>query len=98
MRLVGAGGRFAGLYFFEEPDDADAEETEEREPAEDVDEGPVGGLALELVVHRRLGGGECVGFAKVAGKGLSRGSEGVLELLAGERDGVDDLVLVNGAA
>ena len=43
--LVGAGGGFAGFYFFEEPDYAYAEETEEREPAEDVDEGPVGGLA-----------------------------------------------------
>ena len=27
--LVGAGGGFAGFYFFEEPDDSDAEETEE---------------------------------------------------------------------
>jgi hypothetical protein len=43
--LVCAGGWFAGFYFFEEPDDAYAEEAEEREPAEDVDEGPVGGLA-----------------------------------------------------
>ncbi len=43
--LVGSGGRLAGFYFFEEPDDAYAEEAEEREPAEDVDEGPVGGLA-----------------------------------------------------
>jgi hypothetical protein len=29
LRLVCAGGRFAGFYFFEEPDDADAEEAEE---------------------------------------------------------------------
>ncbi len=41
---MGSGGRLAGFYFFEEPDDDDAEEAEEREPAEDVDEGPVGGL------------------------------------------------------
>ena len=54
--LVGSGGGFAGFYFFEEPDDADAEEAEEGEPAEDVDEGPVGGLALELLVERGLGG------------------------------------------
>ena len=56
--LVGAGGGFAGFYFLEEPDDSYAEETEEGEPAEDVYEGPVGGLALELPVHRRLGGVE----------------------------------------
>ena len=43
--LVGSGRGFAGLYFFEEPDYAYAEEAEEGEPAEDVDEGPVGGLA-----------------------------------------------------
>jgi hypothetical protein len=30
LRLVCAGGRFAGCYFFEEPDDAYAEEAEER--------------------------------------------------------------------
>ena len=53
--LVGAGGRFAGFYFFEEPDYAYAEEAEEREPAEDVDEGPVGGLALELLIEPGLG-------------------------------------------
>ena len=62
--LVGAGGGFAGFYFFEEPDDADAEEAEEGEPAEDVDEGPVGGLAAELLVERGLGGGEGVGRAE----------------------------------
>ncbi len=45
-RLVGSGGAFAGFYFFEEPDNSYAEKTKEREPAEDVDEGPVGGLTL----------------------------------------------------
>ena len=68
-QLVGAGGAFAGFYFFEEPDDAYAEEAEEREPAEDVDEGPVGGLALELLVDRGLGGGEGVGVAEGAAAG-----------------------------
>ncbi len=56
--LMGSGGGFAGFYFFEEPDDADAEEAEEGEPAEDVDEGPVGGLALEFHVEAGLGGVE----------------------------------------
>src|SRR5665213_3195038 len=41
--LVGAGGAFAGLDFFEEPDGDDADEAEDGGPAEDVDEGPVGG-------------------------------------------------------
>ena len=70
---MGAGGGFAGFYFFEEPDDADAEEAEEREPAEDVDEGPVGGLTLELQVERCLRGGECVGVTEVAVEGLLGG-------------------------
>ena len=39
-RLVGSGRRFAGFYFFEHPDGEDAAEAEEREPAEDIDEGP----------------------------------------------------------
>ncbi len=99
---MGAGGGFAGFYFFEEPDDADAEEAEEGEPAEDVDEGPVGGLALELLIERGLGGGEGVGGAEgsllLPAKKLLEIGEGVLELLAGEGDGVDDLVLMNGAA
>ena len=44
MELVGSGWAFAGFYFFEEPDNSYAEKTKEREPAEDVDEGPIGGL------------------------------------------------------
>src|SRR5258708_18586881 len=98
LRLVGAGGGFAGFYFFEEPDDADAEEAEEREPAEDVDEGPVGGLALEFLIQLglcRIGG---VGLAEVAGESAGHAVERVLELLAGDGDGVDDLVLMDGAA
>src|SRR5229473_2700217 len=79
---MGSGGGFAGFYFFEEPDDAYAEEAEEGEPAEDVDEGPVGGLALELTVEGGCGRVCGVGFAEVGGEG----------------DGVDDLVLVDGAA
>ncbi len=41
---VGAGWGFAGFYFFEEPDDAYADEEDDGEPAEDVDEGPFEGL------------------------------------------------------
>ncbi len=100
--LVGSGGGFAGFYFFEEPDDADAQEAEEREPAEDVDEGPEQGLALELLVHRCLGGGEAVGGAEGSAADAAeeslQGTELVLELLAGDGDGVDDLVLMNGSA
>ena len=44
--LVGSGRAFAGFYFLEEPDNSYAEETKEREPAEDIDEGPVSGLTL----------------------------------------------------
>src|SRR5580704_5337281 len=98
MRLVGSGGAFAGLYFFEEPDDADAEEAEEREPAEDVDEGPVGSLTSELLVERGLGGAQSVGVTEPAGEKLSRGLHRVLKLLASDGDGVDDLVLVDGTA
>ena len=43
-RLVDSGWGFAGLYFFEEPDGADAGDAEDGEPTEDVDEGPVEGL------------------------------------------------------
>ena len=38
--LVGSGGAFASFYFFEEPDDDYAEKAEQREPAEDIYEGP----------------------------------------------------------
>src|SRR5258707_6906850 len=62
-QLGGSGGGLAGLYFFEEPGYADAEETEERKPGEDVDEGPVGGLALEFHVETRLCRFGVVGFA-----------------------------------
>ena len=66
---MGSGGGFAGFYFFEEPDDADAEEAEEREPAEDVDEGPVGGLALQLPVEAWPGRGRAaLAGAEVAGE------------------------------
>ena len=54
--LVGAGWGLAGLHLFQEPDDADADETEKREPTEDVDEGPESGLATELLVEGGLGG------------------------------------------
>src|SRR5258708_27634698 len=100
LRLVGAGGGFAWFYFFEEPDDAYAEEAKEGEPAEDVDEGPVGGLALQLLVEcglrrtERVVGAEDAAAAEV----ILKGAELILELLAGEGDGVDDLVLVDGAA
>ncbi len=96
--LVGSGGGFAGFYFFEEPDDSYTEEAEEGEPAEDVDEGPVGGLAAELAVESGLGGREGVGGAEVGGEEVLEIAEGVLELLAGLRDGVEDLVLVDGGA
>ena len=48
---VGAGGALAWLYLLEEPDEDDAEEAEQREPAEDIDEGPAGGLAEEFAVE-----------------------------------------------
>src|SRR5438552_4139791 len=100
--LVGSDGGLAGFYFFEEPDDAYAEEAEEGEPAEDVDEGPGRGLALELQIKRRLGGSEAVGRSEGSAAGAAeeslKGVERVLELLAGEGDGVENFVLVYGAA
>jgi hypothetical protein len=102
--LVSSGGAFAGLHLFEEPNDADAEEAEQREPAEDVNKGPVGGLAAQLLIHRRLGGGKGVGSAEGAATWATttevalKGLELILELLAGARDGVDDLILVDSAA
>src|SRR5258708_38554174 len=83
LRLVGAGGGFAGFYFFEEPDDADAEEAEEGEPTEDVDEGPVGGLALKLHVMGGLGWVGGGGFGGVSGEGSGRRYGGDLVFLAG---------------
>ena len=99
---MGAGWGFAGFYFFEEPDYSYAEEAEQREPAEDVDEGPVGGLAAELLVDHCLRGGEGVGWAEGAAAGGAeealKSGELILELLAGDGDGVDDQILVDGAA
>ncbi len=58
LRSVGSGGGFAGFDFLEEPDAADAGEEDDGEPAEDIDEGPVEGLSLELLVEEALGHGE----------------------------------------
>ncbi len=96
--LVGSGGGFAGFYFLEEPDDSYAEEAEEGKPAEDVYEGPVGGLALELTVEGRLRGGEGIGGAEGIGEEFLQVAQGVLELLAGLGDVVGDQVLVDGGA
>ena len=64
--------------------------------AEDVDEGPEGGLAAEFSVEEGLGGVEGVGGAEGVGEGVLDAGEGVLEGAAGEGDGVDDLILVDG--
>ena len=93
---MGAGGGFAGLYFFEEPDDSYAEEAEEREPAEDVYEGPVGSLTLELAVEGCLRRSEGVGGAEGVGEELLQVAEGVLELLASPGNVVGDQVLMDG--
>src|ERR1700761_7022302 len=96
---MSAGGRLAGLDLLEGPDDSDAHEAEQREPAEDIYEGPECGLAAELLIERGLGRGCGVGRTEGVGECVLRGVEGVLELLAGDRYGVEDLVLVDvGAA
>ena len=96
---MGAGWGFAGFYLFEEPDDAYAEEAEEREPAEDVDEGPERGLATELLVECGLGGIDGVRLSVGVSQELGHAAEGVLKLLASARDIVDDLILMDvGAA
>src|SRR6185437_6971984 len=71
--LVGACGAFAWFYLLEEPDDDDAAEAEQGEPAEDVDEGPVEGLALELLVEHGLGRVGGVGFAEESGERVGSG-------------------------
>ena len=53
---------------------------------------------LSWLVEGGLGGGEGVGGAEVRGEGVLEVADGVLELLAGLRDGVEDLVLVDGGA
>jgi len=108
LRLVGSGGAFAWFYFLEEPDDDDAGEAEEGEPAEDVDEGPGGGLAEELVVEGGAGGEEGVvgahggseGVLGVAEEGSGYGSGGVYAALAEDASGagVEDFGLVDGGA
>ena len=95
---MGSGGGFAGLYLFEEPDDSDAEEAEEGQPAEDVYESPVSGLTLELLVKEGLGGVGGVGCAEVASYCVGGRVDAVLELLAALGNVVDDQVLVDGAA
>jgi hypothetical protein len=48
--LMGPGRGFARFYLAQEPDYGYAEEAKEGKPAEDVNEGPERGLALELLV------------------------------------------------
>ncbi len=52
--LVDAGWGLAGFYFLEEPDEEDAGDAEQGEPAEDVDEGPVGRLLGQHLVEGAL--------------------------------------------
>ena len=72
---MGGGGRVAGVDFFEEPGDGKAEEAEQGEPAEDIDEGPEGGLAVEFAVEQGLGGMEGVGWAEGVGECVAGGGE-----------------------
>src|SRR5947209_8120419 len=92
---MGAGRRFAGLDLAEGPDDENANEAEQRKPAEDVDERPEGSLARELAIEKRLRRVQRIGRADVPADGLLRASQRVLELLTGLRDRVENFVLVN---
>src|ERR1017187_1207349 len=96
LRLVSSGGRFTGLDLLEQPGDRQADEAEDREPAEDVDEGPESGLTSELLIEKALRRGEGVARAKGVGKRVAGVVDRILELLATEWDAVDDLVLVEG--
>ena len=60
------------------------------------DEGPERGLAVEFSVEEGLGGVEGVGGAEGVGECVLGAGKGVLEGTAGERDGVENLVLVDG--
>ena len=73
--LVGGGGMVAGMDFFKEPGDGEAEEAEQAERAEDVDEGPEGGLAVEFAVEQGLGGVEGVGWTEGVGECVAGGGE-----------------------
>src|SRR5580704_16344563 len=91
---VGSGWCLAGLHFFEGPDDRDADKTEQREPAEDVDEGPNGRLPPELLIEERLRRMERVGRTDGAAERVLGIRHRVLELLAGLRHRVENLVLM----
>lgn len=55
--MRGGGGFAAGLDFFEEPDEGDAAEAEQGDPAEDIDEGPEARLLEDLLVDLGVGSG-----------------------------------------
>jgi len=92
-------GSAAGLDFFEEPDQGDAEETHKGNVAEDIDEGIEAGLLEDLLVDLRVRAGGSLRVAKVTAEIAVEGVGAPLEPIAGLRDGSDDLVLMElGAA
>ena len=85
MRSSGTAARF---HLFEEPDDNDAAEAEEREPAEDVNKSPIERLALKFPVEHRLRWVGSIGMAEESAERLCSSAETVLEVLAGDGNGI----------
>src|SRR5579875_2546434 len=97
--LVGADRRLAGFGSPEEPDEAYADEADERGPAEDVDEGPQQSLLAKLLVERGCGGVPGVGLRGVLAHVSGQGAHLLLKPRLGATDIVRDLRLVEiGAA
>lgn len=95
---MSAGWTATRLYLLEEPDHDNAGEAEQREPAEDIDEGPTERLALKLPVEHGLRWMSSVRVTEEAAERVGSGSETVLEVLASLRDGIGHEVLMNVAA
>src|ERR1017187_2340962 len=95
---VGAGRGSARFDFLEQPRHGEAHKAEDRQPAEDVDEGPEGGLAAELAVDRCLGGGQRVGGSEDVSESVACAGEGVLKLPPCDGNAVEHLVLMHRGA
>ena len=91
-------GFFTRLYFLEEPDDSDATEAEQSDPAEDINEGPEKRLLADLLIDLSAACGHSIGAAHLAAKEARNHARLLLKPVAGARDRADDVVLVKVAA
>ena len=91
-------GFAAGLDFFEEPDESDAEEAHKGDPAKDIDKGIEARLLEDLLVDLRVRAGCSLGVSELAAEVVLERVGALLKPVSGERDGADDLVLMEGGA